>query len=259
MSIHGYVVGLSSSSYEAPRCCSSCMGPRETQVVARVSEKSGNIRTTLKMEFLYCNACAKRAHWQNVRKVLIGCLAAVLGVGLAVGAWVLDVGVDTAILFAVALPASAGLAVGLALITRGSVPPAPATARGEAVILQDTSGTVLCTNLRFAQLLAEANGTKVKPGAQHMTVEVLAPLMALLCGVLVLLAWAKEGEAHGSKGASKSAGTSSSAPTTGASTTLAAASVNSPSGKAASAGPASADRPSTATTTSITLLVLARP
>src|SRR5690242_19899695 len=59
MSIHGYLVGLSVHSYVAPNCCASCMGARETQVEANISEKSGNVRTTVKMEFPYCNVCAK--------------------------------------------------------------------------------------------------------------------------------------------------------------------------------------------------------
>ena len=214
MSIHGYLVDLSCHSYETPRCCASCMGPQETQVQANISEKSGNIRTTLKMAFPYCNACAKRARWEKVRQILVGSVAGLLGVAFAVAAWWLDVGVETTLRFALALPIAAALTIGLALSTRGSQPSAPATARGEAVILRDTSGTVLCTNPRFAQLLADANATKVKPAVQHLTVEVWAPLTALLCGTLVLLAWVKEGAP--STTASESASTTTTAVTTAA-------------------------------------------
>jgi hypothetical protein len=64
------------------------------------------------------------------------------------------------------------------------------------VILRDTSGTVLCTNPQFAQILAQANDTTPKPGAQRFTVEVWAPLMALALGVAVLGTWVKAGAPH---------------------------------------------------------------
>lgn len=193
MSIQGWIVDLSSHSYRTPGQCASCMGPRETEVKATVSEKSGNIRTTLTMGFPYCNACAKRAGWEKVRQIIVGLLAAGLGAGLAVGAWALDVGLNPGVRFAAALPVAAGLGLGAALLTRQSKPAPPATARGEAVILRNTSGTVLCTNEQFANLLAQANGRQAKPGSMWMTPEAWAPLTALLCGVLVLLMWVRAG------------------------------------------------------------------
>lgn len=199
MSIQGFLINLSSHSYETPGCCASCMRPQEMQVEARVSEKSGNIRTTLTMAFPYCNACAKRARWEKVRQIIVGVMAALVGVALAIAAWGVDVGVGASIRFALALPLAAAIAAVLALATRQSLPAPPATARGEAVILRDTSGTVLCTNPQFAQLLAQANGGTPRPGAQRMTVEVWAPLTALLCGVLVLLSWIKVGAPEGTE------------------------------------------------------------
>jgi hypothetical protein len=42
---------------------------------------------------------------------------------------------------------------------------------------------------KFAEFLAQANGRTARPDAQRMTVEVWAPLGALLFGVTVLLFW----------------------------------------------------------------------
>jgi hypothetical protein len=202
MSIQGFIVDLSSHSYETPSCCASCLGPRQTQVEARVSEKTGNIRTTLTMAFPYCDACAKRARWEKVRQVIVGVLAALAAVALALAAWRVDVGVGASIRFALALPLGMASAAILALATRQSLPAPPATARGEAVILRDTHGAVLCTNPQFAQILAQANGVTVKPGAQRMTVEVWAPLTALLLGGLVVISWIKVGAPEGTAVAS---------------------------------------------------------
>jgi hypothetical protein len=97
-----------------------------------------------------------------------------------------------------------GLAAVLALVTRQSRPAPPATARGEAVILRDTTGAVLCTNPEFAQLLARANGGTSRPGTQRMTVEVWAPLLALALGVGVLATWVKIGAPERTAAASTS-------------------------------------------------------
>jgi hypothetical protein len=180
------------------------MGPRQTQVEARVSEKSGNIRTTLTMAFPYCDACARRARWERVRQVVVGVAAGLVGVGLAFAAWRVDVGVGASIRFALALPLAMVLAALVALLTQQSLPAPPATARGEAVILRDTSGTVLCTNPQFAQLLAQANGGTARPGAQRMTVEVWAPLLALAVGLGVTASWIKVGAPEGTAAASTS-------------------------------------------------------
>jgi hypothetical protein len=208
MSIHGFIVDLSSHAYETPSCCSSCLGPQQTQVEARLSQKSGNVRTTLTMAFPYCDPCAKRARREKIRQGIVGVVAALLGVALAFAAWRVDVGVGASIRFALALPLAMVLTAALALVTRQSVPALPATARGEAVILRDTSGAVLCTNPQFAQRLAQANGATPRPGAQHLTVEVWSPLAALLCGVLVLISWIKVGAPQGTIGASTSPTTS---------------------------------------------------
>jgi len=249
MSIHGYLVNLSSSTYEAPSCCSSCMGPRETEVGASISEKSGNVRTRLKMVFPYCNVCAKRARWEKVREILMGGVAALLGAALAIVAWVVDAAAGAPIRFALALLIAAGAAAALAMLTRGSRPALPATARGEAVILRDTRGTVLCTNPQFAQRLAEVNGSTARQGSQRVTVEVWAPIVALLCGVLVLLVWMKEGAARTNASASTNTSTSTSTSTNAnanasASTdATASASVAAGSASTASARPASSARP----------------
>jgi hypothetical protein len=197
MSIQGFIVDLSCHDYQTPGCCSSCMGPRQTEVEARFSQKIGNIRTTLKMPFPYCDACAKRARRERVREIVVVVMAILIGGGLGFVAWQIHVGVGVAIRFALALPLGTAIAVLCALATRQSLPAAPATARGEAVILRDTNGTVLCTNPQFAQLLAEANGRAPRPGVQRLTAEVWAALGALMFGVLVLSFWIKDGAREG--------------------------------------------------------------
>jgi hypothetical protein len=204
MSIQGFLVALTPQSYETPNCCASCLGPRETELKARLSEKSGNIRTTLTMAFPYCNACAKRAKREKIRQILVGLAAALTGAALALAAWRVDLGPVAPIRFAIALPLAAAVAALVALLTRQSIPAPPATARGEAVILQDTRGTVLCTNPQFAQHLAQANGGPATPGAQHLTVEVWAPITALLVGALVAGSWIKVGAPHATATASAS-------------------------------------------------------
>jgi hypothetical protein len=74
---------------------------------------------------------------------------------------------------------------------------------------------VLCTNPQFAQILAQANGVTAKPGAQHMTVEVWAPLTALLLGGLVVISWIKVGAPEGTAVASAAKAATASAPTPG--------------------------------------------
>jgi hypothetical protein len=193
MSIQGHAVDLSSHSYSTPSVCASCMGPRTTEVEARVSTKSGNTRTTLTMTFPYCDPCAKRARGEKLRHVLIGVLVAIFGGLAGLLAWEVDIGVGASIRFALELPLAALLAWLVSLGLRPSMPAAPATARGEAVILRDTSGEVLCTNPQFAELLAQANGVTARPATHWLTVELWAPLLALLIGVLVLLSWVKAG------------------------------------------------------------------
>jgi hypothetical protein len=193
MGIQGWQLSISTGSYRTPNVCSSCLGPRETQVEAVVSEKSGNIRTTLRMAFPYCNACGARAARDKWRNGIVLGVSALLGAVLALGAGVglAGSGLDPIIAFSAGVVAAMVLATGLAFVTRPSVPPAPATARGEAVILRDTSGVVLCTNQRFAELLAEANGATAKPGRTLMSTEIWAPLAAFLVGVLAVLLWGR--------------------------------------------------------------------
>lgn len=193
MGIQGWLVDLNNHSYSTPPCCASCMGPKEVEIVADVSEKSGNIRTTLRMGFPYCRVCAKRAALEKLRKIVVPLLAALIGAGLAVGAWLLPLPIIALVRFGVAIPFAMAIAFVLGLISQQSRPPAPATARGEAIILRDTNGTVLCTNEQFAWHLAQANGRQPRPGSMFMTTEIISPLTAGLIAVLVLLMWAKAG------------------------------------------------------------------
>jgi hypothetical protein len=185
------LVLLSTGSYRTPSFCSSCLGPRETEVKATVTEKHGNVRTTLTMGFPYCNACAKRAASEKTREILVHTGAAAFGLALAGGAWMAVDAVMPEIGFTLAAFFAVGIAVALAFVTRPSPPPPPATARGQAVILRDTSGLVLCTNQEFANRLAQANSTTARPGSQWFTLELAAPLTALVCGLLLFLMWAR--------------------------------------------------------------------
>jgi hypothetical protein len=193
MGVQGWQLSISTGSYRTPNMCSSCLGPRETQVEAVVSEKNGNIRTTLRMEFPYCNACGARATRDKRRNAVVLVVSALLGAILSLGMGVALGGgvVDPVVAFSAGVLAAMLLAAGLAFATRPSVPPPPATARGEAVILKDTSGIVLCTNQRFAELLGEANGATPAPGRTVMSTEIWAPLAAFLVGVLAVLLWAR--------------------------------------------------------------------
>jgi hypothetical protein len=155
------------------------------------SERLGRTTRILTMTFPYCDPCAKRANREKVRAVVVGILACAAALALALAAWRLHVAIGAPIRFAVALPLGMAVAALLALVTRPSLPPPPATARGGAVIVKGTDGTVLCTNPRFAELLAQANGVAATPGKHRDWLG--APLLALACGLLVLSVWIKAG------------------------------------------------------------------
>lgn len=193
MGVQGWQLTISTGTYRTPSFCSSCLGPRETQLEATVSEKSGNIRTTLKMAFPYCHACAARARRESRRAGFViggGVVFGLLFV-FAAGAFMAGDLLDPILSFVIGILLAMGIATGIAFATRPGPPPAPATATGEAVILRDTGGTVLCTNQRFAEMLGEANSATPKPGSTFMTTEMWAPLAALFVGVFVTLLWAK--------------------------------------------------------------------
>lgn len=217
--IRGWEVDISAHSYSTPSCCSSCCGPRETEVTAKISEKTGNIRHTLTMEFPYCRPCAARARYEKVRQVVVGVLGALLALGLTLSAWAFDVILEAPFRFAAALVTAIALSGLLALVTRRSIPKPPATARGEAVILRNTTGTVLCTSQRFAELLATENYARVRPGSKWFTVELWAPVAAALVGTLVLVTWIQEGAPEGGV----DLGLSAAAPTAKPSSTASAA------------------------------------
>lgn len=191
MGVQGWQLTISTGTYHTPSVCSSCLGPRQTQVEAVVSEKDGNVRRTLKMAFPYCNACASRAKREKLRAGLVLGGAAVLALVLTLAAGATMAGdlLDPIVAFAGAVLVSAAISTGIAIATRPALPPPPATARGEAVILRDTSGVVLCTNQRFAELLGQANSATPMPGKTIMSTETWAPLSALLIGTLVVLLW----------------------------------------------------------------------
>jgi len=127
----------------------------------------------------------------KVRAIVVELLAAAAGLGLAFAAWHVHFVAGAPIRFTVALLLAMAVGASLAWVTRPSAPAAPATARGEAVILKGTSGTVLCTNPRYAELLAKANRTTAKPGTSWLTPEFVSPALAVLAGLLVLCLWFK--------------------------------------------------------------------
>jgi hypothetical protein len=191
LGIEGWQLNLSTGTYQTPSVCSSCLGPREVEVKAVVSEKAGNIRTTLTMGFPYCTPCSKRAEAEKRWTGLVMIAACVLGGALAMGAWVEDRALYPGIGFPAAILIAAGLSAALAFATRPGAPPPPATARGQAVILRSTDGAVLCTNQVFAERLAQANNASLTPATMWFTTEAWAPLGAMLIGTLVLLMWWK--------------------------------------------------------------------
>jgi len=198
MSVQGWIVRLSTGSYRTPNVCGSCLGPRTQERTVTATEKSGNIRTTLRMSFPYCDPCYKRATMAAIMAGVVGVGAAFLGAAASAVAWfaAADDILDPVIGF-IALPLlAAGIAFALAMITRPALPPQPATARGDAVILRDTSGTVLCTNQRFADMLAQANSTGVAPGSMWFTSEKWTPLIAVLCSFFVFAMWLKAAPKH---------------------------------------------------------------
>lgn len=191
MAVAGWSVDLSTGSYKTPGTCASCMGPNETQVKATATEKVGNVRRTLTMHFPYCQACARRVASEHTRGILVGVVAALVGVAAPAVAWFAEDRIDPAIGMTAAFAAVALFGVGLAYATRPALPEAPATARGEAVMLLGTYGKVLCTNEQFASLLARANNLTPKPDKKWMTVEMWAPLVGVLVAFFVFACWLK--------------------------------------------------------------------
>ena len=190
MSVKGWLVHLPSPSYSTPSRCASCLGPKETEIIVQATQKSGNIRTTLRMSFPYCTPCAQRAGKEKIRGFLVFLGAMGIGAAFALAFAFANVFVGlyirTAIASALAIPAG----VALALLTRPAMPPLPATARGEAIFLRNTSGTVLCTNQEYAQSLAQANGRTATPGSKMMTTESWSAFAVIVGGGLAIAAFA---------------------------------------------------------------------
>jgi hypothetical protein len=166
VSVKGWLVHLPSPTYSTPSRCASCLGPKETEIKVQATSKSGNIRTTLTMGFPYCNACAQRAGKEKIRGLVV--FLGAMGIAAVL-----------------AIPAG----IGLAVLTRPPMPPLPATARGEAVFLRNTSGTVLCTNEQYATSLAQANGRTATPGSKMMDTESWSPFAVIVGMGLTLFAF----------------------------------------------------------------------
>ncbi|MEP7126151.1 MAG: hypothetical protein ABJE95_34780 [Byssovorax sp.] len=190
MSVKGWLVHLPSPSYSTPARCASCLGPKETEIAVQATSKSGNIRTTLTMRFPYCTACAQRAGKEKIRGVGVFFGAMLIGAAFALAFAFANVFVGlyvrTAIAAILAIPA--GFA--LARLTRPPMPPLPATSRGEAIFLRNTSGTVLCTNEQFANALAQANGRGATPGSKWMDTEGWSVFAVILGGGLAIAGFA---------------------------------------------------------------------
>lgn len=192
MSIQGWLVQISTLRYggfKLPSCCSNCGGPHERDVKTKKGEKNGTIFTTLTLRFPYCLPCAKRVTLDKIRRTLVLTFAVILGIALPIGAWACDVLFETGARLIIAVPIAVAIMAPLAFVTRLPAPKPPKTARGEAVILQDTSGTVLCTSQRFAQLICDANGIQMKPGRQRFTTELKAIGLTTVFSLWVFIFW----------------------------------------------------------------------
>ncbi len=189
MSVKGWLVNLPSPGYSTPSRCASCLGPKETEIRVQAQQKNGNVRTTLTMSFPYCAECAKRAAKERIRGVFV--FLGAMGIGfvfaLAFALANVLVGVYIRTIIAAVLAIPAGIA--LAILTRPPMPPAPATARGDAIFLRNVSGTVLCTSEPFAQALAQANGRSATPGSKMMTTESWSPFGVILGGGMAMCAF----------------------------------------------------------------------
>lgn len=180
MSIKGWIVHLPSPSYSTPSRCSCCLGPKETELSVQATQKSGNIRTTLTMSFPYCTACAQRAGKEKIRGFLVFLGAMGIGAAFALAFACANVFVGLYVRVAIAAVLAIPAGIGLAILTRPPMPPLPASARGEAVFLRNTSGTVLCTNEQYAQSLAQANGRTATPGSKMMDTESWSPFAVIV-------------------------------------------------------------------------------
>lgn len=190
MSVKGWLVNLPSPTYSTPSRCASCLGPKEAEIAVQATSKRGNIRTTLTMRFPYCTACARRAGKEKIRGAAVFFGAMLIGAAFALAFAFANVfvGIYIRTMIAAILAIPAGVA--LALLTRPPMPPLPATARGEAIFLRNTSGTVLCTNEQFAQTLAQANGRTPTPGSKMMTTESWSAFAVIVGGGLAIAGFA---------------------------------------------------------------------
>ena len=190
MSVKGWLVHLPSPSYSTPSRCASCLGPKQTEISVQATHKSGNTRTTLTMSFPYCTPCAQRAAKERIRGVVVFLGAMVIGAAFALAFAFANVFVGLYIRTFIAALLAIPAGIALAVLTRPPIPPAPATARGDAIYLRNTNGTVLCTNQEYAQSLAQANGRTATPSSKMMTTESWSPFAVILGGGLAIAAFA---------------------------------------------------------------------
>ena len=190
MSVKGWLVHLPSPSYSTPSRCASCLGPKQTELSVQATQKSGNIRTTLTMSFPYCTPCAQRAAKERMRGVAVFLGAMLIGAMFALAFAFANVFVGVYIRTTIAAILAIPAGVALAFLTRPAMPPSPATARGEAIFLRNTDGTVLCTNQEFAQSLAQANGKTATPGSKMMTTESWSAFAVIVGGGLAIAGFA---------------------------------------------------------------------
>ncbi len=190
MSVKGWLVHIPAGSYSTPSRCASCLGPKQTEISVEATSKSGNIRTTLTMSFPYCTACAQRAARERIRGVVVFLGAMAIGAAFALAFAFANVFVGLYVRTAIAALFAIPVGIGVALATRPPMPPLPATARGDAIFLRDTSGTVLCTNEQFAQSLAQANNTSATPGSKTMSTESWSAFAVIVGGGLAIAGFA---------------------------------------------------------------------
>jgi hypothetical protein len=190
MANEGRVVTLNASSYKTPPYCCSCGGPQQTQIATSRSQKRGNVTTTLKMNFPYCNACAARVKAYKAK--LTVAVVVVVAISLVVGGLVIAIpGLPLAVAVVIGLVVGVGGSIGVALGLRPPMPPAPATSRGEAARIIGFKGAeqtrVHVSHAQWGDEFARGNNAIAQPSSKGdgfvlgpvLTGAILAPLCAI--------------------------------------------------------------------------------
>ena len=170
MADQGCDVVLQSNSFHIPLKCASCGGPQQTTRTAKKTVKQGNWTTTRSFQIPYCGPCAQRAQatWMK------GLIFAVATVGIAAvfsAIGFLAPGLPAPLLIGLPIVLSLGFAITAMTALAPKAPPAPATAKGDAVKLVKFSGsmsTLYCVNPAWGAEFAQMNGIQPLPKSRSM-------------------------------------------------------------------------------------------